>query len=400
MQTHDELMQERAAIYDKMRAMNDKAMENGRDFSGEEKDKYERMEADAETLKVRAQRLKKLDDADREMAQRTSASAKPVVSGPLTPEEQRGTPEYKAAFRDFLVNGDTVTPEIRATLQKAVTTQGGFLVPIEYETTIVRKMYDANIMRQLGTVVRTTSQVNIPMEGNLPTFSWIDELGTYGATDLTLGQKILNAWKLGGIVTVSEELMQDAFLDVSAYISDRSGQAAGFAEESAFIIGDGNKKPTGWVTDAIAGNGSGAATTLANNNITSVDMFALMYAVPRPYRKNGKFVVADSAIQKLRQEKATTGQYLWQPALTADAPDVYFGKPIYTSDFLAPFAASSVSAAFGDFSHYQIVDRVGWSMQKLDQLYAANGQVGFRMWERTDGRLLRPEAVALLTTHV
>ena len=54
---------------------------------------------------------------------------------------------------------------------------------------------------------------------------------------------------------------------------------------------------------------------------------------------------------------------------------------------------------FGDFSYYTIVDRVGWSMQKLDQLFALNGQVGYRMWERTDGQLLRPEAIQALTTH-
>ena len=400
--TSTELNEQRLGLVAQMRTMHDKLNAEGRDFTPEEQEKYTKMREDEKRLVARRDDAVHLEQAEKELAAPTTKPNRPsATAGTETPEDMRKTPEYLKAYRALMSKGPVnLTPEFRATLQKAVPTQGGYLVPIDFETAIVKKMYDSNLMRQLATVTRTTSQVNIPMEANLPTFGWIAELGTFPGTDLTVGQNILSAYKLGGIVTISEELLEDAFLDLSAYIADRSALAAGFAEEAAFILGDGNQKPTGWVTTATAAGSASVNTTSASPTTTSsVDMFPLMYAVARPYRKNGKFIVADTVLQKLRTEKSTTGSYIWQAALTADAPDVYLGKPIYTSDFLAPYAAGSVSAAFGDFSYYQIVDRVGWSMQRLDELYAGNGQVGFRMWERTDGKLLRPEAISVQTTH-
>lgn len=397
MATPQELNEQRLGIIAKQEALNNKVIAEGREFTSEEDDQYKRMDADQKALKAKALRLVEIETAQKELADPTRAAAKPNVEGEKLDKPFQASAEYKQAFNALLANRGVATPQIQATLEKAVNTQGGYLIPIDYETTIIDKLYDANIMRQLGTVTRTSSNAAIPMEGNLPTFSWIDELGNYGLTDATFSQNLLNAWKLGGIMTISEELLMDAFLNIEDYIAGRAAISAGFAEESAFTIGDGNKKPTGWVTTvSTAGT---TKTSLANNTASSVDMFALMYSVARPYRKNGSFIVADTLLQQLRQEKATTGQYLWQAALTADAPDVYLGKPIYTSDFLAPFAPGSVSAGFGDFSYYQIVDRVGWSIQKLNELYAGTGMVGYRMWERTDGKLLRPEAVNILTTH-
>lgn len=393
----NEKIAERVGIIAQQREINDKAITEKRALNAEEQTKYDKMEADANAIKAFVDRDINLEKAEKESKNPSSESVRAALD-PATPEGLRATPEYRKAYTAWMKHGDSGIPmEIKATLQKAVNTSGGYLVPIDFETKIVEKLYDANIMRQLGTVIRTTSQNNIPMEGNLPTFGWIDELGTYPSADLTVGQKILSAYKLGGIITCSEELMDDAFIDIASYVASRSALAAGFAEESAYTLGDGNKKPTGWLTTIAA-----AATTVTSAvaaKVTSVDMFTLMYSVARPYRKNGTFVVADSAISGLRQEKSTTGQYLWMPALTADAPDTYLGKRIETSDYLAAVAAGSISAAFGDFSYYQIVDRVGWSMQMLKELYAATGQVGFRMWERTDGMLLRPEAINTLTTH-
>lgn len=395
----NEQLVERKKIIDEMRAMNEKAIKENRDFDATEKDKYEKLEAAQASIKARVDRAMQLDQAakDNEHKPEGVRAGVDAQGKTLSPRE---TPEYRSAFVAWAKHGDAGTPlQIKAVLEKAVNSQGGYLVPIEFETKIVQKMYNANIMRQLGTVIRTTSQVNIPMEGNLPTFGWIDELGTFPTTNPTVGQAVLKAWKLGGIITVSEELMDDAFIDIGDYIAGRSALAAGFAEESAYIGGDGTLKPTGWLT-TIAGSGTnGAVTSSAPTTVLSGDLINLYYSVPRAYRKNGSFIVADSAIKSLRSEKATTGQYLWAPSLTAGAPDTFLAKPIFTSDYLTAVAAGTVSAAFGDFSYYQIVDRVGWSMQRLNELYAATGQIGFRMWERTDGILIRPEAVNVLTQH-
>ena len=59
-------------------------------------------------------------------------------------------------------------------------------------------------------------------------------------------------------------------------------------------------------------------------------------------------------------------------------------------------AAGNKTIAFGDFNYYWIADRQGRSFRRLDELFAVNGQVGFRGSERVDGKLILPEAVKVL----
>lgn len=87
---------------------------------------------------------------------------------------------------------------------------------------------------------------------------------------------------------------------------------------------------------------------------------------------------------------------MWQPGLTAGQPNTLLGRPVEISDFMPAVAADAKAIAFGDFSQYTIKDTLGMQMQVLDQLYAENGQVGFKGNERTDGRLIVPEAVQVL----
>ena len=59
-------------------------------------------------------------------------------------------------------------------------------------------------------------------------------------------------------------------------------------------------------------------------------------------------------------------------------------------------AAGNKAIAFGDFSYYWIADRQGRSFRRLDELFAVNGQVGFRGSQRVDGKLILPEAIKVL----
>ena len=59
-------------------------------------------------------------------------------------------------------------------------------------------------------------------------------------------------------------------------------------------------------------------------------------------------------------------------------------------------AAGNKDIALGDFSYYWIADRQGRSFRRLDELFAVNGQVGFRGSQRVDGKLILPEAIKIL----
>ena len=77
-------------------------------------------------------------------------------------------------------------------------------------------------------------------------------------------------------------------------------------------------------------------------------------------------------------------------------PDRLLGYRLVTSTHMPTIAASAKAILFGDLSSYWIADREGRSMQRLNELYAATGQVGFRVTQRVDGRLVQTEGVKCL----
>jgi hypothetical protein len=101
-------------------------------------------------------------------------------------------------------------------------------------------------------------------------------------------------------------------------------------------------------------------------------------------------------IKGIRKLKDNNGQYLWQPSLVANTPDTLLGRPIKTSAYMPTMATAAKAVAFGDFKYYWIADRQGRSFKRLNELYAANGQVGFLGSQRVDGKLILPEAIKVL----
>ena len=81
----------------------------------------------------------------------------------------------------------------------------------------------------------------------------------------------------------------------------------------------------------------------------------------------------------------------------AGTPDTILGRPVKTSAFMPAIGASQKTIAFGDFQYYWIADRQGRSFRRLNELYAANGQVGFLGTQRVDGKLILPEAIKVLS---
>lgn len=139
------------------------------------------------------------------------------------------------------------------------------------------------------------------------------------------------------------------------------------------------------------------ATGAKATDISADDLIDLHYSLRAPYRKNATWLMNDSTVKTVRKLKDTTGQYLWQPALTVGAPDTILGRPVATTVYAPEIKAGAKTVAFGDFSYYWIADRQGRSFKRLNELFATTGQVGFLASQRVDGKLILPEAIQVLT---
>jgi HK97 family phage major capsid protein len=286
-------------------------------------------------------------------------------------------------------------PEVVNALQIGTDSEGGYLVPDEFERTLVESLEEENIFRQLAKVIQTSSgDRKIPVVASKGTASWIDEEGAFTESDDAFGQVSIGAYKLGTMIKVSEELLNDSVFDLESYISREFGRRIGAKEEEAFFTGDGSGKPTGVL--AASGGAQTGITAASATAITADELIDLFYALNSPYRKNAVWLLNDATVKAVRKLKDAQGQYLWQPSLVAGTPDTILGRPVKTSAYMPTLAASAKTVAFGDFGYYWIADRQGRSFKRLGELYAANGQVGFLGSQRVDGKLILPEAIKLL----
>ena len=196
------------------------------------------------------------------------------------------------------------------------------------------------------------------------------------------------------MIKVSEELLNDSVFDLESYIAREFARRIGTKEEEAFFTGDGTGKPLGIL--AASGGAETGVTAASATAVTADELIDLFYSLKSPYRKNAVWVLNDSTIKAIRKLKDNNGQYLWQPSLVAGTPDTILGRPVKTSAYMPAIAAGAKTIAFGDFSYYWIADRQGRSFKRLNELYAANGQVGFLGSQRVDGKMILPEAVKVL----
>ena len=280
-------------------------------------------------------------------------------------------------------------------LQVGTDSEGGYLAPDEFEQTLVEALEEENIFRHLANVIQTSSgDRKIPVVATKGTASWVDEEAAIPESDPAFGQVSIGAYKLATMLKVSEELLNDSVFDLESYIAKEFGRRMGSKEEEAFLVGDGTGKPTGIFHTT--GGGELGVTAAAEAEVTADELIDLFYSLRAPYRKNAVFIMNDATVKLIRKLKDQTGQYLWQPSLTAGTPDTILNRPVYTSSFVPLAEAGTFTVAFGDFSYYWIADRQGRSFQRLNELFAATGQVGFRATQRVDGKLILPEAVKLL----
>ena len=126
------------------------------------------------------------------------------------------------------------------------------------------------------------------------------------------------------------------------------------------------------------------------------EIIDLIHSVKSGYRKKAVFLLNDSTVKALRKLKDGSGQYLWQPGLKEGQPDKLFSYRLVTSAYMPEVASGAKPVLFGDFSSYWIADRQGRSFQRLNELYAATGQIGFRATQRVDGRLVQSEGLKCL----
>lgn len=396
--TLTELRQKRGQAINAAEALLLKADTEQRKLNAEEEAQYELMWNEQRSLQVDIER--------RENLERAIAEAAPIVDVAQRAQHAerkhgRDSQEYRDAFVGYIRSGDS---QFRASLTTGTgggTQNAGYTVPTSMQARIIELTRENNIIRQIAQVITTTNTTTIPTVSANVTSYWTAEEVAYTPGEPSFGQASLGAYKATALVKITEELLQDSGVDVEGFLARNIGESLGALEETAFIAGagSGSNCPLGLVGGACQASSSGI-TTASATAITAAELIDIYHALAPRYRRNATWIMKDSTIKLIRKlTDAVTGQFLWQPGLQFGQPDTLLGRPLYASENMPAATAALKAVVFGDFSYCLVGDRSPVSIQRLNELYAGSGDVGFKAFARVDMAVTQSSAIQYSTMH-
>jgi HK97 family phage major capsid protein len=326
-----------------------------------------------------------------------------------SPQDSRSQQRLRDA-EQAIVQKAKADPRERRAAQVITTTlgAGGYALPEEIAREIDRLTVDISPIRQISRVVTCgTPDYKELIDIGGTAFEWLGEGDTRNQTNTSDMFEVAPTFGMASAKPqATEESLDDLFFNVPAWIAECASEAIGQGEGASFIVGNGVKKPTGFLAgpaplatpDATRAFGtlqyipSLNAATLPTSPDTFLDM---IYALRARYRANATWVSSKLVLAGIRKYKDTTGAYYWQPAMVAGQPDMFMGYPIVEAEDMPAVAANAFPLAFGDFKQgYLIADRVGMRMTR-DEI-TSPGFVKYYIRKRVGGKLRNTQAIKLL----
>lgn len=317
------------------------------------------------------------------------------------------TSPARALFNKLLRNGlDGMNAEerkaIQATLSTTTPSQGGYTVPTEVASEIIDTLKAYGGVRAVATVLKTEggNDYQFPTsDGSAEVGELIAQNATATAADPTFGAVVLSVYKFSSkVVAVPYELLQDAAVDVEAFIRKRLATRVFRITNQFFTTGTGTAQPMGLVTAAGVGK---TGLTGQTTSVIADDLIDLVHSVDPAYRALGNcgFMMNDQSLKVIRKLKDSAGRPIFIPGydgLAGKMADTILGYPVTVNPDMAVMAANAKSIAFGDLANYTVRDVMDPVIKRFDDsAYAKLGQVGFLQWSRHGGALLDVNAVKL-----
>lgn len=380
-----EMRQERASLWEQAKSLNEKTLEEKRDFTAEEQVQYDKMNADMDSLMNRIERTEK-QIAQEDELNKLEGAHKPEPQGAQGSTNPRATAEYRAAYERFLIQGPSMLSGAEIKNMQADNDEGGgyLVMPQQMVNDFIKDVDDAVIIRQFARkfTLRQAKSLGVPtLEQDFIDAEWTTELKTGSNDDLKVGKRELRPHPLAKRALLSNTLLRLTSGGAESLVRERLAYVFAITLEKAYMTGDGNAKPLGLFT-ASANGISTARDVSADNTTTTVTgdgLINALYSLKEAYQRNARWIFNRTVIAQIRKLKdAVNGQYIWQPGITGGAPDRILEKPYTLSEF-APntMTTGQYVGIVGDFSYFWVVDALDMSIQRLVELYAETNQTGF-----------------------
>lgn len=362
---------------------------------------YRALQAEIEEkLQKQEERLTMLD-------QKTVKANRPALSTRTEVEAP-----HQKAFDAYLRSGDDdglrgLELEGKA-MSTAINSDGGYLVDPQTAETIKSSLNTTASIRQIANVVNVdASAFDVLIDQNDTGAGWANETGSAAETGTPTIERIsIPLYELNAMPKVSQRLLDDSAFDVDAWLAGRIAEKFARAEAGAFVAGDGNDKPRGFLNHTIVEDStwtwgnlgyvpSGSGTGIGDGDA----LIDVVYAVNAPYRANSTFVMNSKTAGALRKLKDADGRHLWADGFAFGEPGRLLGYPVLIAEDMPDIEADSYPIAFGDFTAgYTIAERP--DLRVLRDPFSAKPHVLFYASKRVGGDVSDFAAIKLLRIAV
>jgi len=309
--------------------------------------------------------------------------------------------EYKEAFSAYVKRGEEKALSIGSN------PDGGYLVPSETENEITRRLTAVSPIRAIASVRAVSSSVyKKPVSLSGPATGWVAETGARTETaSPTIDALDFPTAELYAMPAATAAFLDDAAVDVGAWLAEEVNAAFAEQETAAFVNGNGTNKPKGFLQEVQVAEGSWAwdkigylATGISAawpSDDPSDKLIDLVYTLKAGYRQNASWVMNRKTQGAVRKFKDADGNYLWQPGVAAGAKATLLGFELVEAENMPDIGAGTTPVAFGDFRRgYLVVDRTGVNV--LRDPYTAKPYVLFYTTKRVGGGVQDYDAIKLL----
>lgn len=283
---------------------------------------------------------------------------------------------------------------------------GGYATTTDRRSDIVvDRVFETSAIRAIANVITTgNSDVEIPIDDNESTSGgWVgEETAITNTAQAQIGLLKIAVHEQFAQPLATQKMLDDSFLDIEAWLSNKTNDILTRTENTAFVTGSGAQKPKGfmaysaWVTagtyerNKIEQVNSGAAGVVKADGLIS-----LQNALIETYQPNARFLMKRATFGEVAKLKNGNGDYLLNSMMLPQGASLtLLGKPVMFADDIAAIASNSLSIAYGDFARaYTIVDRMG--IRVLRDPYTTKPYIKFYTTKRVGGAVSNYEAIKI-----
>jgi HK97 family phage major capsid protein len=317
---------------------------------------------------------------------------------------------YKHVFRNYLRKGFENLPYTeRKTLQEGSDAAGGFLVPEDILNAIIQKTATPTRIAGMVTQLQTsrdalnipkvnysaddkyTTGIRVKWTGEIPATSTTHRVNepVFGMVRIPIHTAMLS-------MPLTNDMVEDAAFPIVAWSTEKFTETYDLLKDDMIINGNAQGQPGGILLNPGGTDQPAIVKTGDANLVTADGLIALGYALPEQYDLNARYIlnktVTGKAIALLKdlENRYLFGMGTQDSGLVSGRPTMLNGYPYAYSAFMPDIAANAFPVIFGDLRGYYLVNRFGFSIQVLRELYAETNQIVVLGRVRFGGQVAEP----------